>query len=227
MAFRRRARRGGFRRRRPVASAFAPARSGGGHLDWEAAGTTCWDPISSNFSLASNTYDVVCDSGNVQYITLGLILVPIVATRGIVTLLRVRGFLGTAFDQMATEDPVTLRNRTCHFMLQMVPKDQANVNVPDGFQLLSGNLAANQESNRILNQWVATTSGMHATVEQSDGVTSSSEAQWFREIDVRVKRRFHRPQWALVLSATIPSAAQDSIKVYANFRMLFRADDGM
>jgi len=223
-------RRRSFRRgRQQVASAFAPARIGGGHLNWEAAGTTCWDQLRVAFPLLGPAYTVACiDGGNVAYTTQGLVLIPINENRGTVTLLRVRGFLGCERNADNQSTTPTLRDDTVHFILQLVPKERLVIGGVDGDQLLSGNLAADMENNRIIMQWVAPPGGEYATPYNASAAAAGGSAMWFREIDVRTKRRFNRPEWALVLSATTtdPSGFEKNL-VYANFRMLFRADDGI
>lgn len=212
------------------ASAFAPAKSGGGHLDWEGAGTTCWSTIENVFPLVGNTYPVACDGSNVDYQTRGLILIPLNEARGTVTLLRVRGFLGILKNEQNGTSQTDVRNGTVHFMLQLVPRDPDVVTTPDAAQLLSGNKAADQESNRIIMQWVATAGlSMHGSSETEGAAAPvGGWAAWFREIDVKTKRRFHRAQWALIFSATGTVASFDNVnRVYLNTRMLFRADDGI
>jgi len=104
---------------KPRATAFAPAKSGGGNLSWEAAGTTCWSTITNVFGLATSTYNITCDGQQTAYNTFGLVLIPINETRGTVSLLRVRGYLGTH----AAGSPgngAELREHTVHFILQLV-----------------------------------------------------------------------------------------------------------
>lgn len=227
MAFRRRRRFGGFRRRRQVASAFAPAKAGAQNLGWEAAGTTCWSNIEQVLPLAGDQYNVTCDGAAVPYQTRGLILIPVNDVRGTVTLMRVRGFLGT-FNIDVAQSQADLRNRTVHFLLQLVPKDPDLVNTPDGLQLLSGNKVVDQESNRIIAQWVCLPSAGQYGVVRSEGTGTGDLATMMQEVDVRVKRRFARSQWALVLSATTTVAGFDGItRMYSNFRMLFKTGDGI
>jgi len=224
-------RRRGFRRLKRSATAFAPAKSGGGNLTWEAAGTTCWSTIDPIFNFKSPQYEIVCDGATETYATYGLILIPINTSRGTVTLLRVRGFLGVSDGEIYNNNPAGLREKTVHFMLQLVPHEPTQINTFDATQLLSGNLATNQESNRIIMQWVRGPGGDHSTpgLDPSDpGIPNTRQNTWFREIDVRTKRRFDRTQWGLVLSASVkdPEGAEEN-RVYVNFRMLFRTDDGI
>jgi len=223
-----------FRRRgmKRAASAFAPAKSGGGHLDWEASGTTCWSIIDNVFPLKGTTYGITCDGAQVDYQTMGLVLIPLNEARGTITLLRVRGYLGCANSTITGANQDFLRRHTVHWMLQLVPRDPDLVTTPAALQLLSGNKSADQESNRIIMQWVSFYGGEYGAqfaVEDPIPPAAFVEANtWFREIDVRTKRRFLRAQWALVLSATtvFPESFEEN-RVYANFRMLFRADDGI
>jgi len=225
MAFRRRRT---FRRRglKRSASAFAPAKSGGGHLDWEAAGSTCWSHPEQVMPLENIVYGVTCDGAQVDYQTRAMILIPLNEARGTVTLLRVRGYLAMR-NNVGGEGfavPASARNSTLHWMLQLVPRDPDLVTTPQGSQLLSGNKAPDQESNRIIMQWVSVPD------QYAHFATPETELQfmWGREIDVKTKRRFLRAQWALCLSITAPVAAFDELnRIYANLRMLFRADDGI
>jgi len=228
MAFRRRRRAFG-RRRRAVASAFAPAKSGGGNLTWEAAGTTCWSTIDQVFGSKGTLYQVECDGEPVDYRTYALVLIPINTNRGTVTLLRVRGYLGCASKNFGNVDQSELREQTVHFMLQLVPHEPTLINNIDATQLLSGNLATNQESNRIIMQWIRTVGGEFVTQHSfTDPVAPNGDSVWFREIDVRTKRRFDRTQWALALTATTTEPGGFEVnRVFANFRMLFRTDDGI
>jgi len=227
MAFRRRR---AFRRRgmKRSASAFAPAKSGGGHLDWEASGTTCWSLIQTVFPLANIVYNVQCDGAPVAYQTVGLVLIPLNEARGTVTLLRVRGYLGTENGEVGATTPEELRDGTVHYMLQLVPRDPDLITTPQGSQLLSGNKAPDQESNRIIMQWIAGPGGEYSTFTgEPGGATPNSSLRWFREVDVKTKRRFLRAQWALVLSATATVNALEQVRAFVNLRMLFRADDGI
>lgn len=223
MAFRRRGRRP-FRRMRRGASAFAPARAAGGSLHWEAAGTTCWSLAEDVFPLQSLAYPVTCDGDQFNYETRGLILIPLNQTRGTVTLRRVRGFIGHRCLTASIDDNVSVRDRFLHWMLQLVPREPTAVETPAGNQLLSGNLAPDQENNRILAQWTSPF-GEHGFWQQSVGVNILN---WCREIDVKSQRRFTRSEWALVLSITTTVAGFDTKnRVYANLRMLFSAGDGL
>lgn len=173
---------------------------------------------------------MTCDGDQVDYQTRGLVLIPINQNRGTVTLLRVRGFLGSYTEPIGSLAGNELRDHTMHFMLQLVPARPGLVNVPDGIQLLSGNLAPDQESNRILQQWVYPPGGAYGSGGNITEFGASGQAHTtnFKEIDVRVKRRFARAQWALVLSATSSVVAFDTLnRVYCNFRMLFRTEDGI
>jgi len=213
---------------KPRATAFAPAKSGGGNLSWEAAGTTCWSTITNVFGLATSTYNISCDGQQTAYNTFGLVLIPINETRGTVSLLRVRGYLGTHLAG-SPGNGAELREHTVHYILQLVPKlrHATAPSLPDQEQLLSGNLADDQESIRIIHQWVAFPAGEHGLTVTSDGAGQPAETYWWREVDVKSKRRFNRAEYALVLSATIRSNVADLINAYANLRMLFRADDGL
>jgi len=209
------------------ASAFAPAKSGGGNLHWESSGTTCWETVDQGFPLDGDAFNVTCSDATVLHRTRGLALLNPDNARGVVTLLRVRGFLGVNWDDVPLNQ-VALRNTLVHFILQLVPRDPDLVNAPDEKQLLSGNRTPDQESNRILNQWVAVPFGQHGTVSAAVAGGQSDECFWFQEIDVRVKRRFSRTQWALVISATTTDlAGAEQARVYVNFRQLYRADDGL
>lgn len=208
-------------------SAFAQSKSGGGNLTWEAAGSTCWSIVSNTMSLVTTSYNIVCNGDDQAYTTFGLVLIPINETRGTVTLHRVRGFLGWTRDARPDNEAED-REHTGHFILQLVPKLRHAVSpsTPDQEQLLSGNLADDQESIRIIHQWVAYPAGEHGIMVNGDAVNSNKSA-WFREVDVKSKRRFNRAEYALVLSCTLRSNVADIARYYANLRMLFRADDGL
>ena len=156
-------------------------------------------------------------AGNIQ--TRARSLLPINVTRGIVTMLRVRGTIAVYFD--TNELSTSLANWAVHFSIQLVP---ARNGVFQTAAILTPSNSADQESNRIVWQ--------HMYYPQSGGtITIPGDIEfhdtWHTDVDVKVKRRFDRAVWDLMLVADVEAGAALRHLSCGYLRALFATADGL
>ncbi len=196
------------------ASAFAPAEVRGKTIAWE---NVLDEPEPALVSTKIPT--LVRTVGAIE--TRIATLIPVSVTRGVVTMERVRGNLAVYFN--STELAAAFANWFVHLMIQLVPIQDGAI-VTDS--VLSAGNSADQESNRIIWQRlyypnVGTTITGPAAVEYH---TSQYSGQ---EVDIKVKRKWDRATWALVLSYDGEAAAVDLHILGGQLRALFRSSDGI
>jgi len=148
-------------------------------------------------------------------------LVPVNVLRGPVSLLRIRGSLDVFF--LESETTADFDNWRVQLGIQLVP---ARNGVVDIAATLSLNNAADQESNRIL--WQRVYYPKPTTTITAPGAVEMFASNYKgQEVDVKVKRRFDRATWALVLSMDVNIDAEALHAVGGTLRGLFRASDAL
>jgi len=197
------------------ASAFAPgqARDGKG-IQWEyimdqpiPITAAAFFPTAVRSVGAIDTKSVTILPGNVL--------------RGTVTLERIRGTLEVYFSSV--ELAASFDNWFIHVQLQLVPLRDGDI--VDAATLSPSN-AADQESNKII--WQRVYYPRAGTTITSPGALEVHESNYIgMEVDVKVKRRFDRATWALILVADCESNSFPLHSVAGQFRALFRAADGV
>jgi len=153
-----------------------------------------------------------------------VVLMPHNVTRGAVTLVRIRGnvvmYLESAIIALVGGDTSALVAAT----IQLVPiKDNAIVDNAVANPLSSVDL----ESNAIL--WRRTyTPDLSNSVS---GAVIDGERYWAtheeHELDVKVKRRFDRANWALIMAIAVDTDAAVLHRTALDIRALFLAPDGL
>jgi len=202
---------------RKPASAFAQSVGGSGRtLTWEMLAATptpiFLDGQFNNFAFTSGGIDT-------RYV----ILLPQNLTRGAITLVRIRGQVVTYFDQLNMELVGGDTNSFIMMMIQLVPI--ANGVIQDA-QILSAVNTADLESNRILWRRMYTPDFNVSTSGLMDTQRIRGQIQT-TELDVKVKRRFQRDQWALVMSIGVATAGSTIHRCGLDVRGLFLAPDGL
>lgn len=210
-----------FRRRargvagRKQASAFAPgeARDGKG-MQWEMISD---QPFIENLSTKFGTQVRIAAGIETRFVT----LIPGNVLRGVVTMMRVRGNIDVYFDEASiTADflrwPVTIQ-------MQLAPLRNGVVQVA---AMLSPFNAADQESNKIVwqrryyPQASSTIAGPLANRYYSSNYIH-------QEVDIKVKRRFDRATWALILVVEGEQTGLTEHVGQISLRALFKSGDGL
>lgn len=197
------------------ASAFAPSEDRKGKtLAWEDIyDSPIPEAITTNLSTAVRIVGVT----QTRFLT----LIPVSVTRGTVTLERIRGTLAVYFS--VTELAASFDNWPVHYQIQLVPARDGAITTE---AILSPQNTADQESNRIL--WQRSYYPKSGGTITGAGAVELHESNYSGiEVDVRVKRRFDRATWALILVADVETTAGTLHVVGGHLRALFRAADGI
>lgn len=119
--------------------------------------------------------------------------------------------------------------------IQLVPVVDGNVNTTlDNNPILLLANTANQESSRII--WQRMRWGIGESNDASPEQTPEKSVRFQNvnadaQIDIRVKRRFQRDQWAMIYTVETPAVIIPEFDInpfgHRYFRGLFRAPDGM
>ncbi len=134
---------------------------------------------------------------------------------------RVRGNLDLYFN--STELAAAFANWFVHLMVQLVPVQDGAI-VTDS--VLSAGNSADQESNRIL--WQRVYYPNSGTTITSPGAVELHDSNYRgQEVDIKVKRKWDRATWGLVLSYDGEAAAVDLHILAGHLRALFRTEDGI
>ncbi len=148
-------------------------------------------------------------------------VMPVNVTRGVVTMMRVRGTIDIYFNSL--ELAAAFANWNVHMQLQVVPSRDGNLQTA---AVLSPGNAADQESNRII--WQRDYLPRTGTTITSPGAIEVHESNYVgMEVDIKVKRRFDRAVWGLALVVDVEAAAADLHQVSGRLRALFKASDGL
>jgi len=153
--------------------------------------------------------------------TRALTLIPINVTRGIVTMLRVRGELDIYF--LSSELAAAFVNWPVHLSIQLVP---ARNGVFEAGAILSPQNSADQESNRTLWQRVYMPD-TGTTITGPGAVEYHTSDKKGLEVDIKVKRRWDRAEWALMLVGEVEGVAIGLHQLSGYMRALFAAGDGV
>ena len=196
------------------ATAFAGSVKGGRAIQWESLA------VSYDLNALTAQYP------NVSLIAGGLTtryrtLIPVNVLAGPVTMLRVRGtifttFLGSVLAAVGGQAKVAIP-----MSIQLVPVRDGAI-IDDA--VLSTRNAADLESNRIL--WRGCAWPNHAN---TNGIVIDVDRVYPDKIDVdiKVKRRWDRASWALVM-ATIYNSIDEAVMQQAiELRGLFQTPDGV
>lgn len=209
-------RRGRARRtlKRP-ATAFAGGQTSGGKtIGWESI-MNAPTPVALA-TLFNNQIRTVSGIA-----TKALQMIPVSVTRGTLTMLRVRSTIEVYFSSVKLA--AALANWPVQLSMQLVP---ARNGVFEPEAILSTNNAADQESNRIV--WQRQYYPNARTTITSPGAlkvhTSTSHGM---EVDVKVKRRWDRANWALMLIANVELNAAVLHLAGGALRALFSTADGV
>jgi len=198
-----------------AASAFAPGESKRGKtLAWESL-------LNEQTPVVLNTFinNAVRTTGNFQINFRALI--PINVSRGTVTLERIRGNIDVYFDSV--ELASNFENWSVWMQIQIAPARNGAFTSP---AILSPANAADQESNKIL--WQRLYYPRAGTTITSPSALEVHESNYVGiEIDVKVKRRFDRAMWGLILVVDCESTAIGIHHASGTLRGLFRTGDGI
>lgn len=197
------------------ATAFAGGRLASGQsMGWESifGGTV---PAAIDATLVNDIRTVGA------FNTRALTLIPVNVTRGVITMLRVRGTIDVYFN--STELAAAFVNWPVHFNVQLVP---ARNGLFEPASVLSPQNSADQESNRIL--WQRLYMPRAGTTITSPGAIEYHEADKVgMELDIKVKRRWDRAEWALMLVAEVENVAISLHQMEGYMRALFSTADGV
>ena len=193
------------------ASAFAPARSGGRTIAWEALS------VSVDVDSVQNQFPTVAFSDvdrRIRFVT----LIPANVLRGPVTLERVRGSISawgssdmlTVFDQWSTT-----------VSMQLVPLRDGAI---EAVSVLNDQNSGDLESNRII--WRHNYVPLVASPLVGPAAAAMTSLGG-GEIDIKSKRRFDRATWALILVCNTNVANLATVFFSLDLRALFRTSDGI
>jgi len=197
------------------ATAFAPARTGGGQsLGWESL-------VEEEIPEALTQKLPIAVSTAAPLSVVARTILPVNVSRGTLTMLRVRGTIEIYFG--SAELASSLDNWFVHMTMQVVP---ARLGAIDTTSILTPNNANDQESNKII--WQRSYYPRAGTTITSPGALEVHESTAVgMEVDVKVKRRFERSNWALALVAQGETAAIDVHLCALRLRALFQSADGI
>ncbi len=156
-----------------------------------------------------------------NFTTRYLTLIPVNVTRGVVTLERIRGEIRVFFDR--DNSVANTEKMLVQLQIQLVPIRNGAI-VDDA--VLSPENLADLESNRILwrrNYYVADV--LATTVAGS--VLNPGQQNTRVDVDVKVRRRFDRALWALIIVCRSKTTADDFNLCTLDLRGLFRAADAL
>jgi len=225
MALRRRRRFRSGSRGRQGPSRFAGSKRGARTLEWiSLGGQTEWE----NLNTALATVEVVGTSENI-FVTL---LPANIAAGGEVTLQRIVGTIGIAYrvTQTANFIPVPFTaalDRMLGLSIQLIqtrhgatgPESLDTFNASD---LDSSNFLWRQSYPVGYSQNAITGPSLGPSADTSFLVSAVNPA-----IDIRVKRRFDRSQWALTLNATVDVLRDEDWAICFELRGLFLTSGGI
>ncbi len=198
-----------------AATAFASQRTNTGQsLGWELIlGATV--PVDFATAFPLNIRNVGA------FNTRAVALVPSNVTRGTLTMMRVRGTIFVYFS--SAELAVAFANWPVHIQLQMVPARDGVINQG---AVLSPQNSADQESNRII--WQRLYMPRAGTTITGEGAVELHESSAVAlEVDVKVKRRWDRADWALALVSEVETGSVVLHQFGGYLRGLFATGDGL
>ncbi len=198
------------------ASAFAGGTGSTGRtLAWEALTTTETPATADN---QFNNLAFVAGVFSIKY----QVLVPVNLVRGALTVVRIRGSMATYFDAVGMGASGSEDEAFVSSAIMLTPIGNGVIQDVDVLNPLN---SADLESNRIL--WRRTYTPF---LTGDGGVLASNRMHHQKqptEIDVKVKRRFDRANWALIWVIAISTSALLETRIGVNLRGLFLAPDGV
>ncbi len=148
-------------------------------------------------------------------------MIPPNVTRGSVTIERIRGFVDIYFSSV--ELAVEFANWSVQLSIQVVPVRNGAI-VDEA--TLSTNNSADQESNRIM--WQRNYYPRAGTTITGPGALELHESNFVgMEVDVKVKRKLDRANWALQMVCVAETNAITLHSGAISLRALIRASDGV
>jgi len=198
------------------ATAFAGKVAGGRGVQWESLSVSY---TAQDLTVQYPTVSVTAAGFTTRYRT----LIPPNVTRGPLTMLRVRGSIYTIFEQGMLAVATGTTDMVIPMSIQLVPVRDGSI-VDD--TVLDMRNAADLESNRILwrgNAWAAYQSN------DTNGLQINVLRRYptMIDVDVKVKRRWDRATWALIMAETFSSASEDILLQSIELRGLFQSADGV
>ncbi len=213
-----RARRRTMRRgnRGVTAGPFAGAVKNGRALSWESLVQDLQFPQLTQ-ALSTNAFVVGTDTVRVR------VILPHNLTRGVVTMLRVRGAIYNGYQQINLAGGNGNRLVSHAMNIQLVPVTNNTV-VLDS--VLDPRNPTDLESNRVL--WRRTyNADLNATDGVSIGAVRRIPHAGPSEIDIKSKRRWDRALWSLLLVSSYDTVEGFDHRINLDLRGLFRASDGV
>lgn len=212
---RRRARRGTLNH---PATAFAGKVAGGRSIQWESLAVAYdMNALTAQYP----TVSVTAAGLTTRFRT----LIPVNVLGGPVTMLRVRGNVLTSFQEGDIAAAGGQAKVGVAMSIQLVPVRDGAI-VDDS--ILDMRNAADLESNRILWRDTAWVDGNISDGGGAGILVNAVRVYMTRlVIDIKVKRRWDRASWALVMAETYNSVAEAAVNQSIEMRALFQTADGI
>lgn len=209
-----RRRRSGGRALNHPASAFAGKVARGRSIQWEALA------VSYSLNALTAQYPTVSITAGGQT-TRFRTLIPVNVLGGPVTMLRVRGEVFTTFQNGMLAGVGGQAKVAVPMNIQLVPVRDGQI-VDDS--VLANTNAADMESNRIL--WRGTAWPLS---DSAEGIAIDVQRVYthLTTIDIKVKRRWDRASWALVMAVTFNAVDETLVEQAMEMRALFQTPDGI
>jgi len=150
------------------------------------------------------------------------VLTPINVTRGVISLVRMRGRMNTQINTTNVSGAGGQTRDVVPFNIQLCPARNGSI-VNDA--VLDPRNAADLESNRILWRY---TMYIDAGSDQNGLLINAS--RFFtesKEIDIKVKRRYDVSEWALLMVVAYDTVDEIRVNTSVDMRGLFLATDGL
>lgn len=183
-------------------SAFAPSRLPGGR-------TLKWESLANTAGQVWNTFFTNTEPGTSR----ARVLLPLDILGGVTTVERIRGWVwfhipNTVIDASATDLGMNVS-------MQLCPIQNATLVTQ---AILNDTNAADKENNRFLGFWNIFPTGWNSIPLTMDAVAGQAVTL---EIDVKVRRRFDRSVWTLLLTTSAINVGIGTVTVAAELRALF------
>lgn len=186
----------------------------GRSLSWEALATTT---DLENLTLQFINAAVVAGGFTSRF----RVLIPVNVSRGPITLLRIRGRMLTTWTETMLAAASGTERVAVPYNIQLVNIRNGAID-PSG--VLDPRSGADMESNRIIWRYTA-----YPTFGARGGVNVGATNVFTEtyDIDVKVKRRFDRATWALIMCVSYDSADEVLVDTSLDMRALFMTPDGV
>lgn len=197
------------------AGPFATAVKGGRALSWESLSVAViHNALTAQFPVVS----FVGATTTTQY----RVLTPGNVTRGVITVLRIRGRMNTLWNIAFLNAAGGLGELAVSYQIQLVPLRSGLI--ADGAVLNPRN-GADLESNRILWRYTA-----YPNMASDPAGIDFGGTRFYgesKEIDVKVKRRYDVSEWALVMVVEFDTVDIAQVQASIDLRGLYLATDGV